>query len=108
MMATIPADPLSFILRAVRARKILWTYHVNMRMERRFISRADILDAAETFEIVESYPEDKYLPSYLVLAASAFHVLFAVDVERDTVIVVTAYRPDAEEWNEDFRTRRQR
>ena len=41
--------------------------HVNMRLAGRFIRRDTILDAVETFELVEAYPDDKYLPSYLVL-----------------------------------------
>ena len=58
-----PADPLAFIQRCVRERKILWTYHVNMRIERRHITRDEILGAVDAYEIIESYPEDKYLPS---------------------------------------------
>lgn len=68
-----------------------------------------ILDAVDAFEIVESYPDDKYLPSYLLLAqlaGDAIHVLIATDVEGDNVRVVTAYRPSAEEWDDDLKTRR--
>jgi len=45
------------------------------------------------YEIVESYPDDKYLPSYLLLGQAAgrqFHALFAVDVDGDNVRIVTA------------------
>lgn len=107
-MTRLPSDPLAFIKRCVAERRILWTYHVNMRLERRHITRDEILAAVESFEIIESYPEDKYFPSYLVLAAARFHVLYAVDVENDNVRIVTAYRPDADEWHSDLRTRRQR
>jgi hypothetical protein len=88
---------------------VLWTYRVNMRLAGRFIPRESILGALDTLELVEAYPDDKYLPSYLVLgraAPDAFHVLVAVDVEGDNVRVVTAYRPDAGEWQDDLRTRR--
>ncbi len=105
----VPDDPLKFIQQRVRSRQILWTYHVNMRLHGRHVTREEILDAVDTYEIIESYPEDKYLPSYLVLAkhaGSAFHVLFATDVENDNVTAVTAYRPDPKEWNRDLRTRR--
>jgi hypothetical protein len=67
------------------------------------------LDAVGTYEIIEAYPEDKYLPSYLVLArwaGPAFHVLFAADVGGDNVRVVTAYWPGESEWEADLRTRR--
>jgi hypothetical protein len=59
--------------------------------------------------LVEAYPDDKYLPSYLVLAhhgSEYFHILFAVDVEGDNVRVVTAYRPGSMEWEANLKTRR--
>jgi hypothetical protein len=93
----------------VRNRQILWTYHVNMRLEGRFIPREAILGAVESYEIIEAYPSDKYLPSYLVLgrsAGEAFHALFAVDLEGVNVRVVTAYRPSHGEWEDDLKTRR--
>ncbi len=105
----IPQDPLGFIQERVRARAIFWTYHVNMRLKDRFIQREQILQAVDAYEIIESYPHDKYLPSYLVLASKgtdAFHVLFAVDVEGNNVRIVTAYRPSPTEWQSDLKTRR--
>jgi hypothetical protein len=67
------------------------------------------LAAVDSYELVESYPDDKYLPSYLLLARhgpDAFHVLFAADVEGDNVRVVTSYRPEVREWETDLKTRR--
>ena len=66
----LQTDALAFIQRCVRERKVYWTYHVNMRLAGRHISRDELLVATETYEIIESYPEDKYLPSYLVWATS--------------------------------------
>src|SRR2546428_4899680 len=106
----LPTDALAFIQRCVRERKLYWTYHVNMRLAGRYISRDELLDATETYEIIESYPEDKYLPSYLLWAASAggpFHVLFAADVDGDNVRIVTAYRPNADEWESDLKSRKE-
>lgn len=105
-MKKVPDDALLFIQRCVRERKIHWTYHVNMRLAGRYLTRDEILDAVDSYEIIESYPEDKYLPSYLVLAARGFHVQFATDVEGDNVRIVTAYRPDPNEWESDMKTRR--
>ncbi len=107
----LPGDPLLFIQDCVRRERLFWTYHVNMRLAGRFIPREAIFAAVDTFELVEAYPDDKYLPSYLLLGragADAFHVLFAVDVEGDNVRVVTAYRPDAAEWQDNLKTRRSR
>jgi hypothetical protein len=82
-----------------------------MRLAGRFVPREAILAAAATYELVEAYPEDKYLPSYLVLARhgpDAFHVLFATDVEGDNVRVVTSYRPDPGEWQVNLKARRRK
>jgi hypothetical protein len=105
----LPSDPVRFIEDRLRRGRVLWTYHVNMRLAGRFIPRESILQALDTLELVEAYPVDKYLPSYLVLGRAgpdAFHVLVAVDVKGDNVRVVTAYRPDAGEWQNDLKTRR--
>ncbi len=104
-----PDDPLAFIKDCVDKGRIYWSYHVNMRMIARGIARRVILGGVDTYEIVESYPRDKYLPSFLILSRSsndAFHILFATDVEDGNVRVVTAYRPDAREWEPDLRRRR--
>jgi hypothetical protein len=106
-VAKAPADPVEFIQRCVRERKLLWTYHVNMRLEKRHIARGEVLESVDSYEIVEAYPEDKYLPSYLILAADRFHILFAVDLDGDNVRIVTAYRPDPEEWEPGLRKRRE-
>lgn len=105
----ISEDPLAFIRRCVRLQKLKWTYHVNMRMKGRFISRRAILNSSEHYEIIEEYPKDKYFPSYLVYSqfqGKIFHVLFAVDIDEENIRAVTAYYPDPEEWEEDFKTRR--
>jgi hypothetical protein len=40
----IPGDPLDFIRSCVRERKLLWTYHVQMRLAGRSVPRMVILD----------------------------------------------------------------
>ena len=82
---------------------------MNIRLAGRFIPREAILAAVATYEVVEAYPDGKYLPSYLILARDGpdvFHVLFATDVEGDNVRVVTSYRPDPGEWQADLKARR--
>ena len=80
-----------------------------MRLGQRFVARETIIQSADSYEIVEAYPEDKYFPSYLVLGREgdkAFHVLFGADVEGQNVRIVTAYYPSPEEWEMDLKTRR--
>jgi hypothetical protein len=104
----LPEQPIGFIQACIRGRRILWTYHVNLRLKGRFVSRRAILDAVDSYQMVEAYPDDKYLPSYLVLArpaGDAIHVLFAADVAANNVRIVTAYRPSPNEWESDLKTR---
>jgi hypothetical protein len=104
-----PDDVLGFIQRCIRERRVYWTYHVHMRLAGRYLTRDEVFGAVDSYEVIESYPDDKYLPSYLVRAAhggAAFHVLFAIDIEADQVSVVTAYRPEPSDWESDLKTRR--
>ena len=101
-------DPLEFIRKCVREGKVFWTYHVNMRLKHRFISREAILQSHSSYEILEEYQEDKYFPSYLVRSAygnDIIHIVFAADQEADNVRIVTAYFPNPVEWERDFRKR---
>ena len=59
----LPSDPVRFIQDCIGRGRVLWTYHVNMRLAGRFIPRESILDTVETYELVEAYPDDKYLLS---------------------------------------------
>ena len=102
-------DILEFIKKCVLRKRILWTYHVNIRMKDRFISRDMVLKSVDSYEILESNPKDKYLPSYLVYCRykeSCFHVLFAVDIQNENVRVVTAYLPDLNRWVMDLKRRK--
>jgi len=105
----IPEEPLKFIKNCIEQRYIYWTYHVNMRLRERYISREQILEDVNTYEIIESYPEDKYLPSYLICGESKqgiFHVQFAVDLENKNVRVITAYIPEPGKWKSGLKIRR--
>jgi hypothetical protein len=80
-----------------------------MRLIGSFIPRRSIVESHADYEVIEEYPKDKYLPSYLVYSeyhGDVFHVLFAADMEGDNVRIITTYRPSPEEWQEDFKTRR--
>jgi hypothetical protein len=68
-------------------------------------------DAVATLEIIEAYPQDKYLPSFLVRGESeelVFHAQIAADLEGGNVRIVTMYAPDPGEWDEGLRMRRNR
>ena len=80
-----------------------------MRLQQRALTAAMLRDTMETLEIIEAYPQDKYLPSFLLRGdsdESVFHVQIATDVEGENIRVVTMYIPDPDEWDEGLRSRR--
>jgi hypothetical protein len=80
-----------------------------MRLQERRLTGDALREAAATLEIIEEYPHDKYLPSYLLrgeVPAFVFHALVATDIEGDNIRVVTMYLPDSGQWDEDGRLRR--
>lgn len=102
-------DTLGFIKSCIKRRKICWTYHVNMRLKGRSIQREAILSSVDTYEIIEEYPKDKYLPSYIICAEyenQIIHIQIATDLEDDSIIIVTTYKPTLDKWEENFKTRR--
>lgn len=102
-------DTLDFIKSCIKRRRMRWTYHVNMRLKGRFISRQTIVSSANSYEIIEEYPEDKYLPSCLVFAEyenNIIHIQIATDLENESVTIVTAYKPTLDKWEKDLKTRR--
>ena len=77
----------------------------------RNISIAEIEEAAlVSAEVIESYPDDKYGPSCLILgftaAGRALHIQCSYP-NRDLVKVITVYDPDPGLWL-DLRTRQGR
>lgn len=102
-------NTLDFIKSCIKRRRIRWTYHVNMRLKGRFIHRNTFLSSLDRYEIIEEYPKDKYLPSFLVYTeyrGQIVHVQIATDLENDFITIVTVYKPSLDKWEKDFKTRR--
>ncbi len=80
-----------------------------MRSDQRGLTTDSLIMAVSNLEIIERYPRDKYLPSFLVRGESkgtVFHAHIATDVEGDNIRVVTMYVPDSARWDGEFRVRR--
>lgn len=80
-----------------------------MRLQQRGLDAEALRKAIASLEIIEAYPDDKYLPSFLLrgeATGAVFHAQIATDVEGDNIRVVTMYSPDPDEWDEGFRKRR--
>ena len=82
-----------------------------MRLKKRALTAGMLHSALESLEVIEAYPHDKYLPSFLLRGESpevVFHAHIATDLEGGNIRVVTMYVPDPEEWEQGLSTRRTR
>jgi len=82
-----------------------------MRLAQRVLTADIVRRAIATLEIIEMYPEDKYLPSFLVRGESegvVFHAQIATDLDGKNIRIVTMYVPDQGEWDNGLRVRRRR
>ena len=80
-----------------------------MRLQQRSLGASALIEGLETLEIIEEYPGDKYLPSYLLRGECkrvVFHTQIATDVEGGNIRVVTIYKPNVGEWDRALRVRR--
>ncbi len=65
--------------------------------------------AVALFEVIESYPENTYLPSFLIRGEGVvFHAQVATDLTGNNVRIVTMYLPEPDEWDDSLRVRRMR
>lgn len=87
---------------------IRWTNHVLKRLLQRSIRQADVVQAIQSGEIIEVYPDDYPYPSCLLLgtdaAGNALHVCCGRGPNE--IWMITAYHPDPEEWESDLKTRK--
>lgn len=90
--------------------KIALTKHARERLAERNITVDDIVRGIETGEIIKQYEDDKPLPSCLVLGESVNnkYIHIVVSNDKEYIYLITAYYPNPEQWEADFKTRKGR
>ena len=87
---------------------VRWTTHMLQRLMQRNISQDEVVEAIQTGEIIDQYPDDYPYPSCLVLgitiAGKYLHVVCGRGV--DEVWMISAYHPNPAEWEDDLKTRK--
>lgn len=87
---------------------ITWTAHVAMRLIKRKITPAEVIQALREGSIIEQYPTDYPYPSCLVFAvvvnSRPLHVVCSIGDEQ--LFVITAYQPSADRWDKTFTHRK--
>jgi len=87
---------------------IEWRKHALERMLQRNIGRIEVKEALLRGEIIEVYEDDKPFKSALFFSVKnkPLHVVASLDEVDGIVYIITAYRPDSENFENDFKTRR--
>lgn len=93
-----------------RPEQIAITEHARQRLLERGIAVSDIVRCIAEGEIIKQYEDDKPFPSCLILgmAANDSYIHVVVSHDDEFIYLITAYYPDTEVWEADFRTRKER
>jgi len=86
-----------------------WQRHALERIIERGIPRKAVKEVLINGEIIENYPDDAPYPSALFLgwiSNEPLHVVAALDSLTGWCFIITAYKPDLEYFEQDYKTRR--
>jgi len=78
-------------------------------MLEREISIDEIEVVVKSGKVIEDYPQDEPHPSRLILGWHGdrpLHVVAADDEETNITHVITAYQPNPNQWEDDFKRRK--
>jgi len=93
----------------VKVGKIDWQRHSLERMMERNISRNSVKQVLLEGELIEDYPDDTPYPSGLFLGwveGEPIHVVVSLDFTSKWCFIITAYIPDLDHFEPDFKTRK--
>ena len=84
--------------------------HALVRIVERKISIQEVEEALLNCNLIESYSEDKPLPSYLVIGFTKnerpLHILVALDKIEGYIWIITVYEPDQTIWSDQMTKRK--
>lgn len=100
---------LSTLRKAINEGQYLWRKHALIRLAERGFNQEKVLHVIKEGEVIEDYPDDTPYPSCLIfkkVEQRPIHVVVALDPEDDFAYIITVYEPSSEEFESDFKTRR--
>jgi len=89
--------------------KLLFSRHAVGQMFARSITPTEVASVVAQGDTIASYPDEAPYPKRLLVGhfpTGPLHVVVADHATAELSIVVTTYRPDPEQWEPDWRTRR--
>ncbi len=86
---------------------IILTQHSRRRFAERNISIDDICSTINSGEIIEQYSDDHPFPSCLIMGMSNDRIIhICASIDDEMIYLITAYIPNPEKWESDWKTRR--
>lgn len=87
---------------------VIVSEHAAERFRQRNIKAREIRQAVFNGEIIEQYPDDFPFPSCLILGKTTYgqYIHIVMSDEGSMSRIITAYYPDKDKWNNDFKTRK--
>ncbi len=89
--------------------EIKFSRHAITQMFARSISKDEVVKVIKNGEIITEYPDDTPYPSKLLLGFigdKPLHIVIGLDESDMVCIVITAYQPDLNIWESDYKTRK--
>ncbi|WOC31658.1 MULTISPECIES: DUF4258 domain-containing protein [Caproicibacterium] len=88
---------------------IFMTQHAHDRCRERGIKYKDLKSTILTGEIIEQYPTDTPYPSCLLLGVTVNHkpLHLVCSIGTGILWIITAYFPNSEKWDNNFKTRKE-
>lgn len=86
-----------------------WRKHTLVRLAERNISQNVVLEVILKGEVIEDYPENRPFSSCLmfkVVKGKPFHVVVSLDEQNQKAYIITAYKPNLDKFESDFKKRR--
>ena len=93
----------------MRCKEVKFSGHALKRMFERSIPLQVVLDVTASGDIISEYPDDRPLPSFLLMGYYREHPVHAVvawDASAGICWVITVYYPDPDIWDEQFKRRK--
>ncbi len=88
---------------------IIYSNHAVKQMFSRMITTDEVEKVLKNGETIMDYPNDKPYPSKLLLAFCnnrPIHVVSSYNSAENTTIIITAYEPSLDIWENNFKTRK--
>ncbi len=88
---------------------LVFSDHAISQMFKRNISVDAVSSIIENNEVINEYLNDKPYPSFLLLGyinSRAIHVVLGKNIPENWCIVITAYEPTLDIWENDYKRKR--